>query len=78
MKGDLAKVPQVWLVVGDKLGDNAQVEIIAEALSWPVERKTLRFQTQWVTGKPPFKAIALPRRPGSAPMRWSRPGRTWC
>jgi mitochondrial fission protein ELM1 len=46
---------RVWLVLGDKLGDNAQVEIVATALGWPVERKTLRFKEQYVTGKPPFK-----------------------
>jgi uncharacterized protein len=45
----------VWLVIGDKLGDNAQVEIVATALGWPLERKTLRFKEQYVTGKPPFK-----------------------
>jgi uncharacterized protein len=46
---------RVWLVIGDKLGDNAQVEIVATALGWPLERKTLRFKEQYVTGKPPFK-----------------------
>ena len=48
-------LPRVWLVIGDKLGDNAQVEIVAAALGWPLERKTLRFKRQYVTGKPPFK-----------------------
>ena len=43
------------MVIGDKLGDNAQVEIVATALGWPLERKTLRFKRQYVTGKPPFK-----------------------
>jgi uncharacterized protein len=46
---------RVWLVIGDKLGDNAQVEIIATALGWPLERKIVRFKEQYVTGKPPFK-----------------------
>lgn len=45
----------MWLVIGDKLGDNAQVEIIADALGWPVERRRLRFLEQYVHGKPPFK-----------------------
>jgi uncharacterized protein len=49
------RLPRVWLVVGDKLGDNAQVEIIASALGWPLERKTLRFEKQYITGKPDFK-----------------------
>lgn len=50
-----AHLPRVWLVIGDKLGDNAQVEIVATALGWPLERKTLRFKQRYVTGKPPFK-----------------------
>lgn len=49
-------MPSVWLVIGDKLGDNAQVEVVAAALDWPCERRVLRFKPQWVTGKPPFKA----------------------
>jgi mitochondrial fission protein ELM1 len=48
--------PRIWLVIGDKLGDNAQVEIIAAALGWPYERKPLYFLAPYVLGKPPFKA----------------------
>lgn len=48
--------PRVWLVVGDKLGDNAQAHIIAEALGWPFERKQLVFQEPYVLGKPRFTA----------------------
>lgn len=47
--------PRIWLVIGDKLGDNAQVEIIAAALGWPCERKQLFFKAPYVLGKPPFK-----------------------
>jgi mitochondrial fission protein ELM1 len=46
----------VWLILGDKLGDNAQAHIIAEGLSWPFEVKQLRFREPYVVGKPPFKA----------------------
>jgi hypothetical protein len=48
--------PRVWLVVGDKLGDNAQIEVIAEQLGWPCERKRLTFREQYVIGKPRFRA----------------------
>src|SRR5512143_1625776 len=48
--------PRIWLVLGDKAGDNAQVDIIAAALGWPCERKRLFFQAPYVLGKPPFKA----------------------
>lgn len=57
--------PRIWLIVGDKLGDNAQVNVLAEELGLPSERKELRFKEQWVHGKPPFKAslhhLDLPR-----------------
>jgi uncharacterized protein len=43
------------MVIGDKLGDNAQVEIVADALGWPVDRKVMRFLPQYQTGKPPFR-----------------------
>lgn len=48
--------PRVWLVIGDKLGDNAQVEVLAAALPWPVEVRRLRFLEQYQLGKPRFKA----------------------
>jgi mitochondrial fission protein ELM1 len=46
----------VWMIVGDKLGDNAQVNAVASAIGWPVEVKRQVFLPQFVTGKPPFKA----------------------
>ncbi len=48
--------PRLWLVIGDKPGDNAQVEVLAAALGWPVERKQLRFLPAYVKGKPAFRA----------------------
>ncbi|MBL8660788.1 MAG: mitochondrial fission ELM1 family protein [Rhodospirillales bacterium] len=55
MSGEPGPVaPRVWLVLGDKLGDNAQVEIIAAALGWPCERRALRFRPEYVLGKPRF------------------------
>ena len=50
-----APAPVTWLVLGDKLGDNAQIEAIAAALGWPVVAKRLRFKEQYVLGKPTFK-----------------------
>lgn len=48
--------PRVWLVHGDKAGDNAQVEVIAatltERLGWPIERRRIELLPQWVKGKP--------------------------
>lgn len=47
--------PRLWLVIGEKVGDNAQVEVVAEALGWPAERKVMRFLPRFQTGKPPFR-----------------------
>jgi len=52
----VAEPPRIWLVLGDKLGDNAQVEIVARELGLPAERKALTFKAEYVFGKPPFKA----------------------
>ena len=51
-----ASAPRIWLLVGDKLGDNAQLEVIADALGLPVERKELRFLKPYQLGKPRFEA----------------------
>ncbi|MGI9294211.1 MAG: mitochondrial fission ELM1 family protein [Pseudomonadales bacterium] len=51
-----ADAPRIWLVIGDKPGDNAQVEIIAEALGLPFEVRRVLPKEQYVLGKPPFKA----------------------
>lgn len=50
------KKPLIWLIVGDKLGDNAQVDVLAETLGLPTVRKRLQFKDRWVYGKPRFKA----------------------
>jgi mitochondrial fission protein ELM1 len=47
--------PRVWLLIGDKLGDNAQVEIIAEALGLPFEVRRVLPKPQFVLGKPGFR-----------------------
>jgi len=48
--------PRVWLLVGEKAGDNAQVRVIAEALGWPVEERHIAMQAAWVRGKPRVRA----------------------
>jgi len=47
--------PRIWLVIGDKLGDNAQVEIITEALGMPYEIRRVLPKQEYVIGKPRFK-----------------------
>jgi mitochondrial fission protein ELM1 len=46
--------PRVWLLVGDKLGDNAQAFALADALGWPYEVRQVFPKPEWVLGKPRF------------------------
>jgi uncharacterized protein len=45
----------VWLLLGDKPGDNAQVEAVALALGWDCVRKTLQWRAPYTTEKPRFR-----------------------
>jgi hypothetical protein len=47
--------PRTWLVLGDKRGDNGQVEAVAAGLPWSWERRQVQMQPQWVYGKPPVR-----------------------
>ena len=47
--------PRTWVMLGDKRGDNAQVQTIVDALGWPVEQRFLQPLPQWVCGKPRFQ-----------------------
>jgi hypothetical protein len=46
---------RVWLLLGDKAGDNAQVEAVALALGWACERKPLCWRPPYATDKPRFR-----------------------
>lgn len=46
------RAPRTWLLLGEKPGDNAQVRVLADALGWPCETRTLRMRPEWVLGKP--------------------------
>ena len=47
--------PLVWMLLGDKRGDNAQVEVLAESLGWSCQRREIRMREPWVIGKPRVK-----------------------
>ena len=51
-----AQPKRVWLLVGDKTGDNAQLEVVRERLGWQVEYRRLTFLPRYVNGKPYFTA----------------------
>lgn len=44
--------PSIWLVLGDKEGDNAQVRAIERVLGWPCEHRHVQMREPWVIGKP--------------------------
>jgi hypothetical protein len=44
--------PRTWVVLGDKQGDNAQVEAIVAALPWPCEHRHIQVLDEFVFGKP--------------------------
>ena len=46
---------RVWLLLGDKPGDNAQVEAAVAALGWACERRTLHWRPPYETKKPRFR-----------------------
>ena len=48
--------PRVWLVVGEKRGDNAQVRNLARAVGWSFSEKMIRMAPEWVEGKPRVRA----------------------
>src|SRR5262245_42622192 len=48
--------PRVWLVLGEKAGDNAQLRVVCDALGWPVEERRIAMRERWVRGKPRMRA----------------------
>lgn len=51
-----AEAPRVWLLVGEKTGDNAQSRALADALGWPTEERRLFVRPRWQQAKPPVRA----------------------
>ena len=45
----------VWLLVGEKRGDNAQVRNLAAAVGRDFVEKNLVMKPEWVRGKPPLE-----------------------
>ncbi len=48
----LATTPKTWVLLGDKRGDNGQVEAIVAALDWPVTRIDLTWRKPFDLEKP--------------------------
>ena len=43
-KNEVSSPPRIWSLVGHRVGDNAQVLALTEALNWTAETKTLEWQ----------------------------------
>lgn len=65
--------PRTWLLIGDKLGDNAQVHVLADALGWPYELRQVFPKAEWVLGKPAF----VPSLDHLDPARSAKLGPPW-
>jgi len=50
-----ANSPRVWLLLGEKRGDNAQIVNLADAIGWDYEVRNVLVKPEWVTGKPRVK-----------------------
>lgn len=48
--------PRIWLLLSEKLGDNAQVKTVAAALGLDCQEKTLAFKPRYAKIRPSFKA----------------------
>lgn len=44
--------PTIWLLLADKTGDNAQLQVVADALPWPSEPKHIRVRPEFDNAKP--------------------------
>jgi mitochondrial fission protein ELM1 len=50
------QMPIVWLLMADKTGDNAQLQVIADALPWPSLAKRIQVRPEFATAKPQVEA----------------------
>ncbi len=50
--GAIEAVPRVWVLLGQKPGDNAQVANLVRRVGWPVVEKRIVVQPRWEKGKP--------------------------
>lgn len=71
LSADLTSAPpRVWLLLGHKAGDNAQVLALAEALGWPFEVKRLIYRkTELLTNGLPGGTLWGIARAGSSPLQ---------
>lgn len=73
----LYRAPVVWVLMGQKAGDNSQVLALAEGAGWPFEVKRFVHQPyELATNLALGTTLAGLSR--ASPACSKRPGRTWC
>ena len=55
MPPDASTSSDIWLLLADKLGDNAQARLLIDAAGLPYTLKTVLPRAEWVLGKPGFR-----------------------
>jgi mitochondrial fission protein ELM1 len=63
-RGAASDAPRVWLLLGEKSGDNAQIRTVAEALAWQIESRNVAMREQWRFRKPRVRASLAHIEPG--------------
>lgn len=53
---ETVRTPRVWLLLGEKRGDNAQIISLARAIGWDYEEKKIFMKPKWREGKPRVRA----------------------
>ena len=52
LEPNMERSPLIWFIVGDRLGDNAQVETLVAGLDLEIARKYVCVKAPWIKGKP--------------------------
>jgi mitochondrial fission protein ELM1 len=50
------RAPRIWLISGEKAGDNALLRVVRDGLGWPVDERRIAMRERWVRGKPIVRA----------------------
>lgn len=61
-----ADARRIWVLAGEKPGDNAQSLSLATALGWPTEVKQLRYGSRGPSPFPPFAEVRFPLDVGAS------------
>ncbi len=55
MRPDTSPSPDIWLLLADKVGDNAQARLLIDSTGLPYTLRTVLPRPEWALGKPRFR-----------------------